>query len=453
MPTELMQRLSRRSFLRGAGGAALALPTLESLSLKAAAAKPAQRLAFMYVPIGVVRRDFFPGEQDFKVAKYQGTETARWKGPEYARGYRRLELTPTLKVLREVTDKFTLITGLDRTFQNGTDVHAQCASCYLSSAAPFSIKRSAWPLDRTLDHIVADQIGAKTPFRTLELSCNSHKDNLESIYFDNISWYGTGHVAPSIRDPRKAYRRLFSTKDIENFRNITDLVLEDAHSLTRELGYTDRQKFNEYFDSIRTIEEQMDKLEQMKSELERVPLAEPTAAHLPRSQYIRVMGDLLIAAFQTGLTNVATMMIGPERWNTPFMFDGFFDKPMSHHKMSHNQKTFIDELAMIDRFYLEQFAYLLGKMDAIKEADGSSLLDNTIFTYGSGLGDGATHQYEKLPIIVAGKGGGKIKSEARHLVAPKGTPLANLWLTQARLMGVERERFADSTGEIKSLLA
>lgn len=449
-----MQRLSRRSFLRGAGGAALALPAFDAFALKAAKAKaPAQRMAFMYVPIGVVRRDFFPGELDFKVAPYKGTETARWKTPSYPAGYRPLELTPTLKPLAKVTDKFTLITGLDRTFQNGTDVHAQCASCYLSSAAPFSIKRSAWPLDRSLDHIVADHVGAKTPFRTLELSCNSHQDNLESIYFDNISWYGTGHVAPSIRDPRKVYRRLFSTKDIENFRNITDLVLADAHSLSRELGYADRQKFTEYFDSIRSIEEQMDKLEKMKSELEEAPLAEPAAALLPRSKYIRLMGDLMVAALQTGLTNVATLMIGPERWNTPFLFDGLFDKPMSHHKMSHNQKQFINHLAKVDRFNMEQFAYLLGKMDAIGESDGSTLLDNTIFTYGSGLGDGATHQYEELPIIVAGSGGGKFHAKGQHLVVPRGTPLANLWLTQARAMGVRRERFADSTGPISRLLA
>ena len=447
-----MQRLSRRSFLRGAGSAALALPALDAFSLKAATPKPAQRVAFMYVPIGVVRRDFFPGEQDFQVAKYQGTETARWKGPQYAAGYRDLQITPTLKPLADTTDKFTLITGLDRTFQHGTDVHAQCASCYLSSAAPYSVKRSAWPLDRTLDHLIADRVGNKTPFRTLELSCNSHKDNLESIYFDNISWYGTGHVAPSIRDPRKIYRRLFSTSDIDNFRNITDLVLEDAHSLNRELGYTDRQKFAEYFDSIRTIEEQMDKLEKMKSELDKAPLAEPTAALLPRSQYIRLMGDLLIAALQSGLSNVATMMIGPERWNTPFMFDGLFEKPMSHHKMSHNQKTYLEELAEVDRFYMRQFAYMLGKMDQIKEADDSTLLDNTIFTYGSGLGDGATHQYEKLPIIVAGKGGGRLKPAGNHLVAPKGTPLANLWLTQARAMGLKLDRFADSSGAVKSLL-
>jgi len=451
MPSKILDRLSRRAFLQGVGGAALALPALEGVSVRAAATKPAQRIAFMYVPIGVVRRDFFPGEQDFEVAKYKGTETERWNGPEFGAGQRALQSTPTLKPLIEATDKFTLITGLDRTFQHGTDVHAQCASCYLSSATPYSIKRSAYPQDRTFDQIVADHVGGKTPFRSLELSCNSHKDNVESIYFDNISWYGTGHVAPSIRDPRKAYRRLFSTQDIQNFRNITDLVLADAQDLNRGLGYADRQKFTEYFDSIRTIEEQMDKLEKMKAELEEAPLAEPSAALLPRSKYIRLMGDLMIAAFQAGLTNVATMMIGPERWNTPFMFDGLFEKPMSHHQMSHNQKKFIDDLAQVDRFYMDQFAYMLRKMDGIQEADGSSLLDNTVFTYGSGLGDGATHQYEKLPIIVAGKGGGRLQPKGSHLVVPKGTPLANLWLTQAKAMGLKRDRFADSTGTIQSL--
>lgn len=453
MPTEFIRRLSRRSFLRGAGGAALALPALDAFSFDASKPKrPQQRLAFFYVPIGVVRRDFFPGEESAVVKKYKGTETERAETPKYSSGFRPLSMTPTLKALEKVQKKVTLITGFDRTYQNGTDVHAQCASCFLSSAAPFSIKESAWPLDRTLDHVVADRIGKATPFRTLELGCNSHKDNLESIYFDNISWYGTGHVAPSIRDPRKVYRRLFSTKDIQNFRNITDLVLEDARSLTRQLGSSDRNKFAEYFDSLRSIEEQMDKLERMKSELEKAPLGEPSAAHLPRGEYIRLMGDLMVAAFQTGLTNVATMMIGPERWNTPFMFEGLFDKPMSHHKMSHNQKTFIDQIAQIDHFNLQQFAYIVEKMDRIQEVDGSTLLDNTLFTYGSGLGDGATHQYEKLPIIIAGSGGGKFKTTGGHLVVPDGTPLANLWLSQAQAMGVKRDRFADSTGIVRQLL-
>ncbi len=145
-------------------------------------------------------------------------------------------------------------------------------------------------------------------------------------------------------------------------------------------------------------------------------------------------------------------MIGPERWDTPYKFEGLFEdgKPRSHHQMSHNQTKMIDDLLKVDQFYMEQYVYLLEKMADIQEADGSSLLDNTLFTYGSGLGDGSTHQYNDLPIIVAG-GKGKIK-RGQHINLPEGTPLANLWLTQARLLGLDRERFADSTGLVKSLL-
>ena len=449
-----MRIRSRRSFLRGAGGAVLGLPWLESIALSAprsSASPPAppKRLAFYYVPIGVVRKGFFPGERHAGLPAFNGDLSAIRETKTLV-GSRQLDFTPTLEPLARVRDKVALITGLDRTFQNGTDVHAQCASCFLSSAAPFTVPTSAWPLDRTLDHIVADAVGDATPFRTLELSCNSHKDNLESIYFDNISWYGTGHLAPSIRDPRKAYRRLFGTQEVREFRNITDLVLEDARSLQRELGYADRTKFAEYFDSIRTIEEQMDKLERMKGELASVSIPEPPDAYLPRGAYIRLMGDLMVVALQTGLTRVATLMVGPERWNTPFTFEGLFDKPMSHHLMSHSQQEFGDELLMVDRFHMEQFAYLVEKMDGLQEADGSTLLDNTIFTYGSGLGDGATHQYSDLPIVVAGSGAGQLKV-GRHLHCPDGTPLANLWLTQARVMGVQLERFADSTGVVSQL--
>ena len=380
-----------------------------------------------------------------------------------------LQLTPTMQPLAKVKDKVTLITGLDRDFQPGTDVHAQCASCFLTSAAPYSVKRSPYPQARTLDHIIAVQLGKETPFRTLEFSSNSHKDNKESIQFDNISWYGTEHVAPSMRDPRKAYRRLFGTRELQAFRNITDLVLEDARSLKRSLGYADQQKFNEYFESIRTIEVQVDRLEQMKSELKKVKLAEPADAHLPRGEYIRLMGDLMVVALQAGLTNVASFMVGPERWDTPYLYESLFDKPRSHHQMSHNQGKFIADLEKVDHFHMEQFAYLLEKMDGIKEANGKTLLDITLFTYGSGLGVGATHQYSALPIVTAGSGGGTFKT-GRHFnlseqsgltpkvdgkyVAPEGgVPLANLWLTQARALGMEMDRFADSTGELGLLRA
>ena len=410
-------------------------------------------MAHFYVPIGVVRRGFFPGEQDHVIPKGNLGNVRRSLGKQDPNYFvKPLEkLTPTMEPLAGFVDQINLITGMDRTFQTGTDVHAQCASCYLSSAEPWTVKGSAWPLDRTLDHLVADQVGARTPFRTLEFSCNSHKDNKESIYFDNISWYGTGHLAPSIRDPRKMYRRLFSTREIDRYRDVTDLVLEDAKSLQRDLGYADGQKFTEYFESIRAIETQMDRLEKMKSELAGVDLEEPPEAYLPRGEYIRLMGELMVVALQTGLTNVATFMVGPERWDTPYLFEGLFDTPRSHHQMSHNQTKMIDDLLKVDRFHMEQYVHLLEKMSDITEADGSTLLDNTLFTYGSGLGDGSTHQYNDLPIIMAG--GGRQTKTGQHINMPEGTPLANLWLTQARMMGVTMKQFADSTGEIGTVRA
>lgn len=444
----------RRNFLRGISGAFLSLPWLESLAM-AQRTIPASpfRMAHFYVPIGVVRRGFFPGEAEHVIPKGNLGNVMKSLGnqnPDLSVSQLD-QMTPTMQPLDEIKGKLNLITGMDRTFQQGTDVHAQCASCYLSSARPYTIQGTAWPLDRTLDHLVADHIGSKTPFSTLEFSCNSHRDNKESIYFDNISWYGTGHLAPSVRDPRKMYKRLFSTQEIARYRDITDLVLEDANSMKRELGYNDRQKFAEYFDSIRSIERQMNRLEAMKIELAKVKFEEPSEAYLPRGDYIRLMGDLMVVALQSGLTNVATFMVGPERWDTPYQFDGLFDKPRSHHQMSHNQTKMIDDLLKVDRFHMEQYAYLLKKMDQIEEANGTTLLDNTIFTYGSGLGDGSTHQYNDLPIIMAG-GGTHVKT-GQHINMPEGTPLANLWLTQANLLGVGLKSFADSSDTIGQLMS
>jgi hypothetical protein len=190
----------------------------------------------------------------------------------------------------------------------------------------------------------------------------------------------------------------------------------------------------------------MERLEAMKAELTTVSLDEPTDAYLPRGEYIRLMGELMIVALQSGLTNIATFMVGPERWDTPFLYESLFDKPRSHHQMSHNQTRQIDDLLQIDRFHMEQFAYLAQRMNQITEADGSTLLDNTLFTYGSGLGDGSTHQYNDLPIVVAG-GGHRVKG-GLHINMPEGTPLANLWLSQARALGLSWADFADSTGMI-----
>jgi len=442
-------RTTRRRFLRGVGGTALGLPWLEGVAKARAVVTSPLRMVQFYVPIGVVRRGFFPGESDHIIPKGNLGNVMKSLGEQDPnQSVKPLDvLTPTMQPLESLKNQISLITGMDRQFQNGTDVHAQCASCYLSSAKPFEVKDSAWPLARTLDHIVADHIGQQTPFKTLEFSCNNHTDNKESIYFDNISWFGTGHVAPSIRDPRKMYQRLFSTQEINRYKDVTSLVLDDARDLKRHLGQSDKQKLDEYFESIRAIELQLTRLENMKLDLSGIDFEEPTDAYLPRGDYIRLMGDLMVTALQAGLTNVATFMIGPERWDTPYMFDGLFDKPRSHHKMSHNQTTMIDDLLKVDRFHMEQYVYLIQRMMNIQDADGATLLDNTLFTFGSGLGDGSTHQYNDLPIIVAG--GGNRTTRGMHFHMSEGTPLANLWLTQAQMMGVPIDTFADSTDVIR----
>ena len=449
--------ISRRRFLAVSGGVALSLPWLESLSSRARAnqgkaAPAAQRMAFFYLPNGIMRRGFFPGEGDRALPGFAGQNNVwRFAGQVTPEGSHPLTFTPTLAPLHAMRDKISLITGLDRTFQHGTDSHAQAASCFLTNVAPYEVKNSAYPLARTLDHIAADSIGQTTPYSTLELSCNDHKNNIESIYFDNMSWYGTGHVAPSMRDPREVYDRLFGTNANARIRNITELALSNAKQLQRHLSVDDRQKFAEYFEAIRTIEKRMDRIDAMKSELAAAKVERP-AEHLPRNDYIHLMGDLMVTALQSGLTNVGTLMVGPERWTTPTNWEGILDQPHSHHAMTHAPHEHMEDLLKLDRFHISAFARLLERMDTITEANGTTLLDNTIFTLGAGIGDGTTHPYNDLPLVVAGGGGGKLKL-GKHVHCKTGTPLANLWLTQLHALGIERKAYADSTAMLTEILA
>ncbi|MFT5467648.1 MAG: hypothetical protein ACI8UO_002754 [Verrucomicrobiales bacterium] len=443
---------SRRKFLTGMSGAALSLPWFESLSAAAADDKPATRLAFFYLPNGLIRRGFFPGESDAELPKFANQNNVwRFENKTAPVGSHNLTFTPTLASLHKMREKIALITGMDRTFQNGTDSHAQAASCYLTNAAPYEVPNSVYPLSRTLDHVAADSIGQATPFQTLELSCNDAKDNIESIYFDNMSWYGPGHVAPSMRNPRKIYDRLFSTDSNARYRNITDLVLGNANSLQKKLGAEDKDKFGEYFEAIRSIENRMDRMDELKSEIQEYAPERPRD-FFPRNEYIHLMGDLMITALQSGLTNVSTLMIAAERWTTTNKYEGILDEPRSHHGMTHNQGKFVDDLLKLDSFHVSAFARMAEKMDSIVESDGTTLLDNTIFTLGAGLGDGATHQYNDLPVIVAGGGGGRLKL-GKHIHCERGTPLANLWLTQLHALGANHDRFADSTETLTSILA
>ena len=449
---------SRRSFLY-ANGMALALPFLPSLAHASSAARagsvPSKKMVIVYMPNGIVRRCFFPGEENAELPDFIGgfnadkvKEQRRFK---HKPGIYPLELTPTMQPLADHTNDISLITGLDRTYKDGQDVHAQGASCYLTSVSPEQAAKAgmAHPNGRSLDQVIGDQVGQSTIFNTLEISCNGFTAPKEPIEFDNISWYGPGKIAPSIREPQKLYDRLFMRDSYRNHvSDVTDLVLADARSLTRKLGREDRATMGEFMEMIRNIEVRIKKMDSLLAD---VDIKVPKNEVLPRGEYIRLQMDLMLLAFQMGITNVCTFMLGPERWDATLMYEGVFDKPVQHHNMTHNQKgDGYKDLQKIDLFHMQQYAYLIQRMKDIKETDGSCMLDNSVIAYGAGLGDGATHQFFDLPMIVAGKAQGQIK-QGRFLKLNSGTLNSNLWLTMAQLMGLELDSYADSTGVISDL--
>jgi hypothetical protein len=305
------------------------------------------------------------------------------------------------------------------------------------------------PNGRSLDQVIGDKVGHTTAFNTLEISCNGFTAGKESIHFDNISWYGPDKIAPSIRDPQKLYDRLFAKDSYRSHvTEVTDLVLADAKSLSRKLSNEDRATMDEFMTMIRDVEVRMARLEKL---LTNVDIRVPKNEVLPRGEYIRLQADLMLLAFQMGITNISTFMIGPERWDATLMYEGVFDKPVQHHNMTHNQKgKGYLEVQKIDIFHMQQYAYVLKRMKEIKESDGSTMLDNSLVTYGAALGDGATHQYYDLPMIVAGRGQSQVK-QGRFIQCKSGTLNSNLWLSVAQLMGLEMESFADSTDVISDM--
>lgn len=420
------RKISRRSVLRGVG-ATMALPLLEIMRGQSRAEQrqgAPLRVAFFYMPNGVVQRSWHP----------------KATGRDY-------ELSSTLKPLAGVRDKVTLLTNLDRVKVAGTDGHAQAGACWLSSAAPDELSPAGYPLKTTIDQLIAADAGRETAFRSLELSCNPYEDNRESVYFDNISWYGHGHVARSLRDPQKVFNRLFSVKDHAANHSVLDVIIDDAKSLEKELGKGDRDKLGEYLESVRAVERQIERVAKRQKDIDSLKIAPPSKPWqaMSRSEFIQVMGDLMILAMRCDLTRVATLMSSPERWGSPLIVHGLFNKPVDHHGMTHGQGNdrVRQELQALDRFHVEQFASIVKKMDAIDEGDGT-LLDNIMFTLGSGISDGSLHVYTDLPTVVAGRGGGAINS-GRHIKSPGGTPIANLWLMMAQTMGVKAKRIGDST--------
>ena len=199
---------------------------------------------------------------------------------------------------------------------------------------------------------------------------------------------------------------------------------------------------------VRDIELRIEKMENLLAD---VDIEIPKTEVLPRGEYIRLQADLVLLAFQMGITNVSTFMIGPERWDATLMYEGVFDNPVQHHNMTHNQKgEGYKGVMKIDHFHMQQYAYVIKRMKEIKESDGSTMLDNSIVAYGAGLGDGSTHQFYDLPMVVAGRAQKQMK-QGRFLKVNSGTLNSNLWLSFAQMMGLEIDSFADSDGGVSEL--
>ena len=449
--------LSRRQVLR-AGGAAVSLPLLPSLTPRRhgrPAGVPARKLVIVYIPNGVVRRCFFPGEEEAELPGFIGgfdadKVKANRRTPNVPGVYPH-EWSASLAPLQLHAEDVTFVTGLERTYKNGQDVHAQASSAYLTSLSPVQAAERgiAHPNGRTLDQVIGDRVGQSTVLKTLEVSCNGFTAPKEDIYFNNISWYGPGKIAPSIRDPRRLFDRLFRTDGYRrHLDSVTDLVLAVAQSMSRRVASEDRGVLDEFLAMVRNVELRIERLEAL---LREATPEEPPEERLPRGEYIRLQADLMLLALQMGITNVCTFMIGPERWDATLRYETLFEKPVQHHNMTHNQKgEGFRPIADIDRFHVAQFAYIVSRMKSMREEDGSTLLDNSMLTYGAGIGDGATHQFFDLPMVLAGGGQGEAV-QGRFLRLESGTLTSNLWLSLARWMGLDLESYADSTGEISEL--
>jgi len=407
--------MNRRHFLRAAG-ATIGLPFFESLN-RAATATP-QRFAFIYTPNGYNQASFLPKQ----------------KGPGW-------ELTPTLQPLAAVKEDITLVTGLDRQFIGGTGVHAQCGSCWLTSSAPQETLDGGFPTNTTLDQIIARQIGADCLLPSLELSTNDFTDNKESRYYESISWYAPGYAANVEKNPRVVFQRLFGRPDAGATRSVLDAVMGDAKALNARLGRDDQDKLGEYLESVRATEKRIQKAEKISKQMRKPPLAEPAGIPEARGDYLRLQAELFVLAFQNDLTRVATLVIDPERWDSPRMFHGLFDKPQNHHVLTHTKG---DEaraaVAKIDRFHVEFYAHVVQRLKS------AGLLESTTLVMGSGISDGDQHHYSDLEVLIAG-GGWK----RGHFHYEGQRPLADLWLTLAQSAGAQRDRFADSTGTLKEL--
>ena len=436
--------LPRRTFLRGMG-AAVALPLLDAMvpsmtALAKTAASPVRRLGFVYMPMGC--------------------DLPRWTPPGTGR---LLELSPTLQSLTPVVDQLTVITNLElKNAYPGT--HATSNAAFLSAAKAKWTESTDYYLGTTVDQIAASQIGQQTLLPSLELSMDllqtvGQCDNgYACVYQNNLSWSSPTTPLPAEAHPRIVFERLFgeggSTADrraaLKKRASLLDWVRDDISRLQRDLGPEDRTRVGHYLDTVREVERRIQKAEAETGDQSLPDLDRPVGVPAAYADHARLMFDLQVLALQADVTRVITFQLARETSNRTYTEIGVSDP---HHPLTHhgNDPDKIARMAKINAFHVSLFAYFLEKLKSTPEGDGS-LLDHSLYLYGSGMGNPNVHDHVNLPILVAGGGAAGVKG-ARHLRYDEPTPLANLHLTLLERVGVRMDNFADSKGKVDELLS
>jgi hypothetical protein len=443
--------IPRRTLLRGLG-TAMALPLLDAMIPLSALAQSLpvkdrpNRLAFLFVPNGAHMAAWTPTGQ--------GTS---------------FELPYILEPLKNVKDKLLIATGLtqDKARPNGDGPgdHARSASAWLTGCQPRKTSGADIKVGISADQLAAMKVGHRTPFASLELGCERGAvagdcdSGYSCAYSSTIAWRSESTPVAKEVDPRLVFERLFASADPyesaenrarrrEYRKSILDFVLDDAKSLERQLGARDQRKLDEYFSSVREIEQRVQRSEQVATQTRQAGLKQPTSTPSDYAEQIRLMCDMMVLAFRTDLTRICTFMLANEGSNRGYQLIGV---PEGHHDLSHHggDATKQEKIRQINRFHATHVAYLLEKLDSIKEGDGT-LLDNSMVVYGGGISDGDRHNHDDLPIVVAGRGAGTIKT-GRHITYPQNTPLNNLYLSLLDRIGIPAEHLGDSTGKLQQL--
>ena len=435
--------LPRRTFLRGVG-ATLALPLLDAMvpsmtALAATAANPVRRLGYVYIPMGSTISQWTPPGENGPLG----------------------ELSPSLRPLEAVKDQLTVITNLElKNAYPGT--HATSNSTFLSAAKAKWTESTDYYLGTTVDQIAAKQMGQETQLPSLELAMDLMEmvgvcDNgFACVYQNNLSWSSPTSPLPAEAHPRLVFEALFGEGGSSEERraalrkraSLLDWVNEDITRLQRKLGPSDRNKIDQYLESIREVERRIQNAEAQAMDNPLPDLDRPVGVPASYADHAKLMFDLQVLAFQGDVTRVITFQLARETSTRTYPEIGVSDP---HHPTSHhgNDPEKLAKIAKINQFHVSLFAYFLEKLKATPEGDGN-LLDNSAYLYGSGMGNPNVHNHVNVPMIVAGGAGGRIKG-GRHIKYAEPTPMANLHLTLLDSAGVSLDSFADSTGKIDTM--